>query len=150
MLVLTYSILQRHTDLYEQEKLTIFCALNYKKLSAQSLKQVSKNSKFPSRRAVEAFKTQQSKLRSLLQEVYYVRTKDEKEEIESVLHDTKGLDLDLPTEAQKLRADLQRMHSKALELGKVFGTMQIQVTNVIKSRLPFRGTNIRYLPKLFP
>ncbi|KAK9936172.1 hypothetical protein M0R45_013029 [Rubus argutus] len=103
------SILQRHTDLYEQEKLTICCALNYKKLSAQALKQVSKHSKFPSRRAVEAFKTQQSKQRSLLQEVCYVRTKDEKEEIEST-----------------------------------------QVTNVIKSRVPFRGTNIGYLPKLFP
>lgn len=141
---------KRHTDLYEQEKLTICCALNYKKLSAQALKQVSKHSKFPSRRAVEAFKTHQSKQRSLLQEVCYVRTKDEKEEIESVLRDTKRLDLDLPTEAQKLRADLQRMHSKALELGNVFGTMQTQVTNVIKSRVPFRGTNIGYLPKLFP
>ncbi|XP_062013367.1 BTB/POZ domain-containing protein At3g22104-like [Rosa rugosa] len=136
-----------HPGLSEQEKLTICCALNYKKLSAGPLKQAS-HTKFPSRRAVEAFKKQRSKLRSVLQEVYYIRTKDKKEEIESVLLDAKSLDL--PTEAQKLRADLQRMHSKALELGKVFGTMQIQVTSVNKSRLPFQATNTRYLPKLFP
>ncbi|PRQ28592.1 putative SKP1/BTB/POZ domain, NPH3 domain-containing protein [Rosa chinensis] len=134
-----------HTGLSEQEKLTICCALNYKKLSAGPLKQASRT-KFPSRRAVEAFKKQRSKLRSVHQEVYYIRTKDKKEEIESVLLDAKSLDL--PTEAQKLSADL--MHLKALELGKVFGTMQIRVTSVIKSRLPFQATNTRYLSKLFP
>ncbi|XP_050378215.1 short-chain dehydrogenase TIC 32, chloroplastic-like [Argentina anserina] len=81
-------------------------------LSAEALKQVS-CTKFPSRRAVSAFKKQQSKLRSFLQEVYYIGTKDETEEIDPVLLDTK--DLDLPT--------------KALELKRVFGTVQIQVKN---------------------
>ncbi|XP_050371256.1 BTB/POZ domain-containing protein At3g22104-like [Argentina anserina] len=122
-----------HTGLYEQEKLTICCALNYKKLSAEALKQVP-CTKFPSRRAVEAFKKQQSNLRSFLQDFYYIGTKDEKEEIDPVLLDAK--DLDLPT--------------KALELKRVFGAVQIQVKNVIKSRLPFQTTNNRYLPNLFP
>ncbi|KAL6198012.1 hypothetical protein ACLB2K_027804 [Fragaria x ananassa] len=136
-----------HTGLYEQEKLNICCALNYKKLSARHLKQAYRT-KFPSRRAVEAFKRQQSNLRSLLQEVCYMRTKDKKEEIESILHDTYSLDL--PTEAQKLREDSQSMPSKTLELRKAFETAHIQVTNGIKSRLPFWANNTRYLPKLFP
>ncbi|KAK9907034.1 hypothetical protein M0R45_002487 [Rubus argutus] len=102
---------KRHTDLYEQEKLTICCALNYKKLSAQALKQVSKHSKFPSRRAVEAFK-------------------------------------DTSIQAKKLAPGKNAF--QGIGIGYVFGTMQTQVTNVIKSRVPFRGTNIGYLPKLFP
>lgn len=140
--------------------MSICCALNYGKLSAETLRHLALNSKFPTRRAVEAFTAYQSKLRSLFREAYNLKTldsvlihtcnvfKDEKEDTEQIipLYTKK---LDLPTDEHKLKADLQSMHLKALDLGNVCGTMEMQMATIIKLRLSFRGS-IQYLPKLFP
>lgn len=140
--------------------MSICCALNYDKLSAHSLKHLTQNIKFPPRRAVEAFTTEQSKLRSLLHKAYNLKTLDSllihtQNEIKHEKQDTEHIipiytkKLDLPTEAEKLRADLQTMHWKTLELGNTCGTMEMQMAAITKSRLSFRGS-IQYLPKLFP
>ncbi|KAL6282158.1 hypothetical protein ACE6H2_013087 [Prunus campanulata] len=151
---------KRHADLFEEEKMSICCALNYDKLSAHSLKHLTQNIKFPPRGAVEAFTTEQSKLRSLLHKAYNLKTLDSllihtDNEIKHEKQDTEHIipiytkKLDLPTEAEKLRAHLQTMHWKTLEMGNTCGTMEMQMAAIMKSRLSFRGS-IQYLPKLFP
>lgn len=151
--------MQRRADLFREEKMSICCALNYERLSTETLKHLAQNSKFPPRKAVEAFATEQLKLRSLFHEAYNLKTldslfidagkeiRDEKEESEQMIpFSTKKLDL--PTETRKRRADLQSMQWKASEFG-VCGTMEMKMTGALNLRLSFRGST-RYLPTLFP
>jgi hypothetical protein len=59
---------QVHAELGEEERASVCCALNHEKLSPEALKDLSRNSKFPSETVERALITQQSKIRRLLLE----------------------------------------------------------------------------------
>ncbi|KAK6917394.1 NPH3 domain [Dillenia turbinata] len=62
--------LEVHSSLSEEERTKICSALNYDKLSPDSLKHLEQNSKFPPRSAIEAFSTQHTKSKSLFHGVH--------------------------------------------------------------------------------
>ncbi|CAH2057397.1 unnamed protein product, partial [Thlaspi arvense] len=134
--------------------------LNYEKLSSEACDHLTRNRKFPSESATQALISQQCKLRSLLQETDPAQTfvdspcslagidlKEKKydeacEQI--VLYAGK---LNLSSENDKLRAHLQGMQWRVLELEKVCRKMQSQMAKIMKSRLSSQST-ARSLPKL--
>ncbi|GLT70738.1 hypothetical protein SLA2020_427980 [Shorea laevis] len=131
--------LEVHAGLCEEERVSVCCALNHEKLSPEALKDLSRNSKFPSETVERALITQKSKIKRLL----HAKFKEGKD-AEQILLYNKRLDLS----SDKLRADLQGMHWKAIELEKVCGTMQTHMTSMMRSRLPILISNVRSLPKL--
>ncbi|KAG6722396.1 hypothetical protein I3843_03G159700 [Carya illinoinensis] len=151
--------LEVHAGLLEEEKLKICCALNYEKLSAEACVHLSHNKKFPSRSAVQALISQQYKLKSLLHGTNNsrsltdspstsseVRSKGKKDEASKqvVLYAGK---LDISSESEKLRAHLQGMQWRVIELEKVCRKMQTQMAKILKSRVSSHG-HTRSLPKL--
>ena len=153
-------MLQVHLGLSEEEKMRVCGGLNYEKLSSEACNHLTKNRKFPSKSAAEALISQKSKLKSLLQETNQpnslVRSpssfagsskgKAKKDEYcqQIVLYAGK---LDISTENQRLRAHLQGMQWRVLELEKVCNKMQIQMAKIMKSRLSSQG-NAKSLPRL--
>ncbi|KAF8414056.1 hypothetical protein HHK36_002055 [Tetracentron sinense] len=151
--------LEVHAGLSEEEKMKVCCALNYEKLSIEACKHVAQNPKFPSRTAVQALISQQSKLKSLLQDTNHLKSFDDspcsyiekgskgkkEEEGEQIVLYAKKLDLSM--ENEKLRANLQGMQWRVMELEKVCRKMQTQMTKIMKSR-PSGPSNSRSLPKL--
>ncbi|XAR55427.1 hypothetical protein NMG60_11035494 [Bertholletia excelsa] len=152
--------LEVHSGLSEEEKINICSGLNYEKLSSEACDHLTRNRKFPSESATQALISQQCKLRSLLQETDPAQTfvdspcslagidlKEKKydeacEQI--VLYAGK---LNLSSENDKLRAHLQGMQWRVLELEKVCRKMQSQMAKIMKSRLSSQST-ARSLPKL--
>ncbi|XVF44486.1 hypothetical protein PTKIN_Ptkin02bG0126900 [Pterospermum kingtungense] len=59
--------LEVHAGLSEEEKLKIYSAVNYEKLSTEACIHLSQNAKFPSKSAAHALTSQQLKLKNLLQ-----------------------------------------------------------------------------------
>ncbi|PON48544.1 Voltage dependent potassium channel [Parasponia andersonii] len=151
--------LEVHSRLSEEEKMKICSALNHEKLSAEACIHLSQNTKFPSKSAVQALISQQFKLKSLLHatsntkscngspcraiEVGNETKKDESEE-QVVLYAGK---LDLPSDNKNLRAHLQGMQWRVMELEKVCRKMQIQMAKIMKSRAPSQS-HTRSLPRL--
>ncbi|KAF9679065.1 hypothetical protein SADUNF_Sadunf07G0101300 [Salix dunnii] len=151
--------LQVHTGLSEEEKIKIYCALNYEKLSVEARNHLSQNKRFPSKGAVQALMSQQVKLKSLVKatdktkcyidspsgalEIGNKGKKNEASE-QSVLYAGK---LDSPTNNEKLRAHLQGMQWRVTELEKICLKMQTQMTKIKKSRVSSQSTP-RSLPKL--
>uniref|UniRef100_A0A5B7AT68 NPH3 domain-containing protein n=1 Tax=Davidia involucrata TaxID=16924 RepID=A0A5B7AT68_DAVIN len=148
--------LEVHAGLSEEERTNICCGLNYEKLSSETCNYLAQNAKFPSKSAVQAFIYQQCKLKNLLQDTIQpnpfidspcslmeIDTKGKKDEAfeEIVLCAGK---LDLSAENEKLRAHLQGVQWRVLELEKVCRKMQTQMTKIMKSRL----SNARSLPRL--
>uniref|UniRef100_A0A5B7AUQ0 BTB/POZ domain-containing protein n=1 Tax=Davidia involucrata TaxID=16924 RepID=A0A5B7AUQ0_DAVIN len=148
--------LEVHAGLSEEERMNICCGLNYEKLSSETCNYLAQNAKFPSKSAVQALIYQQSKLKNLLQDTIQpnpfidspcslmeIDTKGKKDEAfeEIVLCAGK---LDLSAENEKLRAHLQGVQWRVLELEKVCRKMQTQMTKIMKSRL----SNARSLPRL--
>ncbi|XP_050208202.1 BTB/POZ domain-containing protein At3g22104 isoform X2 [Mercurialis annua] len=138
--------LEVHAGLSEEEKTKICCALNYEKLSAEACIHLAQNKKFSSRSAALALRFQQLKLKNLLQGA------------NSTCHDgspSEGSDqivvyagkLDLPDDSEKLKAHLQGMQCRVIELEKVCRKMQSQMTKIMKSRVGSHS-NARSLPKL--
>nr|GMD04534.1 BTB/POZ domain-containing protein At3g22104 [Ipomoea batatas] len=146
--------LEVHSGLPEEEKMTICCELNYEKLSTEARNHLAQNNKFPSKSAVQALISQQSKLKSLLQKTNqdspcrFQRTESLKKDDQGceqiVLYARK---LDLSTQNDNLRAHLQGMQWRVMELERVCRKMQIQMTKIMKSRLTSQ-TNPRSLPRL--
>ncbi|PON82659.1 Voltage dependent potassium channel [Trema orientale] len=151
--------LEVHSGLSEEEKMKICSALNHEKLSAEAGIHLSQNTKFPSKSAVQALISQQFKLKSLLHatsntkscngslcraiEVGNETKKDESVE-QVVLYAGK---LDLPSDNKNLRAHLQGMQWRVMELEKVCRKMQIQMAKIMKSRAPSQS-HTRSLPRL--
>lgn len=148
-----------HAGLLEKEKLKICCALNYEKLSAEVCVHLSQNKKFPSRSAVQALISQQYKLKNLLHGTNNsrlftdspsnsteVRSEGRKNEASKqvVLYAGK---LDVLSESEKLRAHLQGMQWRVIELEEVCRKMQTQMAKILKSRASSHG-HARSLPKL--
>ncbi|CAN0914651.1 BTB/POZ domain-containing protein At3g22104 [Linum grandiflorum] len=155
--------LEVHNGLSEEEKMKICCALNYEKVSAEVCMQISQNRKFPSRTAIQALMSQQVKLKNLLQPTSHVTTttclvdspcsslggtdpKVKRNDEQIVLYAAK---LDFSTDNERLRAHLQGMQWRVMELEKVCRKMQTQMTKIIKSKAtPNRSSNPRSLPKM--
>lgn len=152
-------LLKVHAGLSEEEKLSVCCGLNYEKLSSEPCNHLTKNKKFPSKSAVQALISQKCKLKNLLQETdrpnsfvdlpsSFVQTK-RKAKMDGdcqqiVLYAGK---LDISTENERLKAHLQGMQWRVLELEKVCSKMQIQMAKIIKSRLSSQST-AKSLPRL--
>ncbi|KAJ4851259.1 hypothetical protein Tsubulata_019946 [Turnera subulata] len=153
-----YLEVQVHSGLSEEERVKICCALNYEKLSAEVCIHLSENKKFPSRSAVQALMSQKIKLKSLLRfandtKVYgdspspcSLSGKGQKNEASDqiVLYAGK---LDLSPDKEELKAHLQGMQWRVIELEKVCMKMQNQMTKILKSRVPSHS-NARSLPRL--
>lgn len=148
-----------HSGLSEEEKMKICCALNHEKLSAESCIHVSQNLKFPSRSAVQVLISQQFKLKSLLHATNNTKScvdsssrateagnesKKDKSEEQVVLF---AGSLDLQADSKNLRAHLQGMQWRVMELEKVCRKMQIQMAKIMKSRAPSQSHS-RSLPRL--
>lgn len=155
----TLVLKQVHDWLSEEEKLNICCGLNYDKLSPEACDQLAQNPKFPSKLAVQGIISQHSKLRCLLHETNQtnpfidspcssvdVDTSGKKDEAceQIVLY---AENLDISAENEKLKAHLQGMQRRVLELEKVCKKMQTQMTKIMKSRVPSQSS-ARSLPKL--
>ncbi|CAI0550248.1 unnamed protein product [Linum tenue] len=150
--------LEAHTGLSNEEKMKICCALNYEKVSAEVCMHISQNKKFPSRTAIQALMSQQVKLKNLLQPTNATTCfvdspcsslgepdqKGNKDEQQIVLYAAK---LDFSADNERLRAHLQGMQWRVMELEKVCRKMQTQMTKMMKSKTPNRSSS-RSLPKL--
>ncbi|ONK74686.1 uncharacterized protein A4U43_C03F9100 [Asparagus officinalis] len=139
--------LEVHTRLSEEEKMKICCSINYEKLSSETCKHLAQNSKFPSRTAIQALVSQHSKLKNLLKDTNNLRLlgkgSDSDEQI--ILYAKK---LDLSTENEKLRANLEGMQWKVMELEKVCRKMQVKMAKMAKAKLRSNRKSSRSLPKL--
>ncbi|KAA8524554.1 hypothetical protein F0562_010977 [Nyssa sinensis] len=151
--------LEVHAGLSEEEKMNICCGLNYEKLSSETCNHLAHNAKFPSKSAAQAIISQQYKLKNLLQDTNQptpftdspcsfveINSKGKKNEAceQIVLYAGK---LDLSSENEKLKAHLQGMQWRVLELEKVCKKMQTQMTKIMKSRLS-NHSNAKSLPRL--
>lgn len=146
---------QVHGGLSEEEKMTVCCALNYEKLSPEALRHLARNSKLPSRAAAKAVITsQQTKLKSLLPNTHPLKdfsysascytiegSKDKKGDLDQILLHVRKIELS--TENERLRAHLQGMQWRVIELEKACKGMQTRMEHMMKSRLQPRS-----LPKL--
>ncbi|KAL4362701.1 hypothetical protein GQ457_04G005130 [Hibiscus cannabinus] len=148
-----------HAGLSEEEKLKICCALNYEKLSSDACIHLSRNANFPSKSAVQALVSQQSKPKNLLQgtkntklntdspckftETRRKAKKDEGSE-QTILYSRKS---DVPSDHENLRTHLQGMQGRVIELEKLCKKMQNQMARLMKSKISTQGT-ARSLPRL--
>ncbi|KAL2474212.1 BTB/POZ domain-containing protein [Forsythia ovata] len=150
--------LEVHSGLSEEEKTRVCRGLDYEKLSSDALNHLAQNKKFPSKSAVEALNFQQCRLKNLLQctnqpnnftnsPVFHktgsMEKKDEPRE-QIVLYAGK---LDFSTENERIRAHIQGMQWRVLELEKICKKMQIQMTKIMKSRLS-NHSNAKSVPRL--
>ncbi|GLT87041.1 hypothetical protein SLE2022_051430 [Rubroshorea leprosula] len=151
--------LEVHAGLSEEEKMQICYALNYEKLSAEACIHLSQNAKFPSKSAAQALISQQSKLKSLTKAINNskpstdfphsfipeIRGKGKKEAGQQILlYSSK---LDFSDNNEKLRAHLQGMQWRVMELEKVCQRMHSQMAKIMKSRVSSHSSP-RSLPRL--
>lgn len=144
----------------EEEKVKVCCALNYEKLSSDACVHLSQNAKFPSKSSVEALFSQQLKLKNLLQ-----GTKNSKSDMDSPckLNETRAKAkkgegseqivlysgrLDISGDNENLRAHLQGMQWRVIELEKLCKKMQAQMAKLMKSKTPTTHSTARSLPRL--
>lgn len=134
----------------------ICCALNYEKLSSDICKDLSQNLKFPSRSAIQALLSQQSKLKSLLQDTDSLNSSNTSPCTNSDQANAKITDeqivlhakrLDLATENQEIKTHLQGMQWRVMELEKVCQKLQTQIAKIMNAKAASPG-NPRSLPKL--
>ncbi|KAF3789592.1 BTB/POZ domain-containing protein [Nymphaea thermarum] len=151
--------LQAHSGLSEEEKMKVCSVLNHEKLSLEVCKHIAQNSRIPSRAAIQAVVCQQSKLKTLLEssdnqhrpttssppalktKEFKAPDKDAGNQI--VLFAEK---LDLSTENEKLKARLQGMQWKVMELEKMCRKMQTDMSKIMKSKVGSHGS--ARLPRL--
>ncbi|KAJ7981349.1 BTB/POZ domain-containing protein [Quillaja saponaria] len=152
--------LEVHAGLSEAEKLKICCGLNYEKLSAEVCILLSQNKKFPSKSAARALISQQFKLKSLLHGTpssksftdspyspnIDVRNREKKDKTSEQVLMYSGK-LDPSADNEKLRAHLQGMQCRVMELEKVCRKMQRKMEKITKSKVS-RHSHARSLPKL--
>ncbi|GMI74778.1 hypothetical protein like AT3G22104 [Hibiscus trionum] len=152
--------LEVHAGLSEEEKLNICCALNYEKLSSDACIHLSQNAKFPSKSTVQSLISRQLKLKNFLQvtkntkldmdsprKFTETRSKAKKGEgsEQTVLYPGK-LDVSADNN-ENMRAHLQGMQGRVIELEKLCKKMQNQMAKLMKSKVSAHGT-ARSLPRL--
>lgn len=140
----------------------ICCAINYDKLSSESSKHLARNTKFPTRAAVQALISQQSKLKNYLQKdntnprvLVHPPPKQDKQPKESQSDDSEQIvlhanyKLDLTKENEKLKAQLQGIQWRVLELEKACKEMQAQMTKAMtKNKTSSSSASRSSLPRL--
>ncbi|GMJ06716.1 hypothetical protein like AT3G22104 [Hibiscus trionum] len=135
--------LEVHAELSEEEKMKICCALNYEKLSSEACLHLSRNAKFPSKIHIRALVSQQSKLKSLRQGINNAKCCGDSPYrltgIEGRAMEDEG--------SEKLRAQIQRMQWRLMELEKMCKKMQTQMTKIMKPKVSNHRTK-RSLPRL--
>lgn len=148
--------MQVHSGLSEEQKMKVCCGLTYEKLSPQALDHLTRNAKFPTKSAVQAVASQQHKLKSLLQDTNHVPSSSSPLEAANgsrrgeggskqvVLYAKK---FNLTDENEKLKAHLQGMQWRVVELEKVCRKMQVQMTKVMKSRMASQSS-AKSVPRL--
>ncbi|MFS8024578.1 putative BTB/POZ domain, NPH3 domain, NPH3/RPT2-like family protein [Helianthus anomalus] len=156
--------LQVHTGLSDEEKTSIFNSLDYTKLSSESCNHLTQNAKFPSRYAALALKGQQLKLENLFRgmdvqkrfvlpphELVATETKNDEMREQVVIyaeqvvpHEAKE---DIVSENEKMKAHLEGMQWRVVELEKVCRKMQTQMSKLLKSKSS-RQTSAKSLPRL--
>ncbi|CAN6452049.1 unnamed protein product [Victoria cruziana] len=147
--------LQAHSGLSEEEKMKVCSVLNHEKLSLEVCKHIAQNSTFPSRAAIQAVVCQQSKLKTLLQSSdhhprpkpnspFALKPKDVKVSGNQIVLFTEKLDLS--AENEKLKARLQGMQWKVMELEKMCRKMQTDMSKMLKSKVGNHGS--ARLPRL--
>ncbi|CAN6457917.1 unnamed protein product [Victoria cruziana] len=151
--------LEVHSGLSEQEKVKVCRVLNHEKLSVEVCKHITQNSKIPSRSAIQAVISQQSKLKTLL-EGYEHSPFDINAPLSCKSDISKstrrGADdqivvlakrIDLSMENEKLKAHLQGMQWKVIELEKMCRKMQNQMSKMMMKNKASSHGNAR-LPRL--
>ncbi|WVZ03419.1 hypothetical protein V8G54_024225 [Vigna mungo] len=151
--------LEVHAQLSQEERVKICCVLNYEKLSPQACLHLSQNKKFPSKSAVQALVSQQSKLKNLLHVTPSTssyndspcssngaaqKVKKDKTSEQVVLY---AGNFDLSTDNEKLKAHLQGMQWRVMELEKFCRKMQVQMAKITKSKAS-GNSYAKSLPKL--
>ncbi|XP_047161749.1 BTB/POZ domain-containing protein At3g22104 [Vigna umbellata] len=151
--------LEVHAQLSQEERVKICCVLNYEKLSPQACLHLSQNKKFPSKSAVQALISQQSKLKNLLHVTPSTssyndspcssngaaqKVKKDKTSEQVVLY---AGNFDLATDNEKLKAHLQGMQWRVMELEKFCRKMQVQMAKITKSKAS-GNSYAKSLPKL--
>ncbi|PIN19630.1 hypothetical protein CDL12_07689 [Handroanthus impetiginosus] len=152
--------LEVHSNLSEEHKMKVCLGLNYEKLSSGAFNHLARNANFPCESAVQAVISQQRKLKSLLQdtnqanfndsprcsfETTHKGSKVEDEGSKQIILYAKKLNLS--DENEKLKAHLEGMQWRALELENVCRKMQIQMTKMMKSRTSSQSS-AKSVPKL--
>ncbi|XP_023754841.1 BTB/POZ domain-containing protein At3g22104 isoform X1 [Lactuca sativa] len=152
--------LQVHMGLSDEEKTNICASLNYEKLSSEICNHVMQNEKFPSKITKLALKAQQVNLENLFLDIDIQKrfalppceteTKDGRHG-QVVLYAKQvvphGGKMDIVNENEKMRAHLEGMQWRVIELEKVCKKMQTQMTKILKSRLS-RQNSAKSLPRL--
>ncbi|KZV15136.1 BTB/POZ domain-containing protein-like [Dorcoceras hygrometricum] len=149
-----------HSGLSEEQKMEVCFGLNYEKLSPEAVNHLSRNTKFPSKSAIHALFSQQCKSKRLLQdtnpapltdsplttlETSRKGTRDDSADQQIVLCVKK---LDGSDENKKIRAHLQGMHWRVMELENDCRNMQIQMEQMVKSGFPNHAKAKSGVPKL--
>ncbi|KAL0354146.1 UNVERIFIED_CONTAM: BTB/POZ domain-containing protein [Sesamum angustifolium] len=124
--------LEVHSGLSDEQKMKVCSGLNYEKLSPEAFDHIAQNANFPSKSTAQALVSQQRKLKSLLQDANEGGFTKEESSKQIVLYAKK---FSLSDENEKLKAHLQGMQWRVLELEKVCTKMQIQMTKMMKSRM---------------
>ncbi|GMI91492.1 hypothetical protein like AT3G22104 [Hibiscus trionum] len=140
--------LQIHGGICEAQKMRICSALNYAKLSTYALRHLARNSKFPSRIAIQGFLNQQSKLEGQKHINTFITAESIKEKENSYQILVYAKRVDVPEEAEQLDVQLQGMQCRVTEPEKLCGIMHAQIGNIPRTRLSSLGNNARFLPKL--
>ncbi|KAK6919435.1 BTB/POZ domain [Dillenia turbinata] len=144
--------LQVHGVLSAEEKIKVCCSLNYDKLSSEVCIHLAQNTKFPSKSVIQALLSQKSKLKSILHDTNQPKSPSNFKESDCKMKDDDSEQillyagkLNVISENERLRAHLQGMQWRVMELEKVCEKMQTQMTKIMKSRSP---TSTRSLPRL--
>ncbi|KAK7312743.1 hypothetical protein VNO77_36835 [Canavalia gladiata] len=151
--------LEVHTQLSQEERLKICCGLNYEKLSPQACLHLSQNTHFPSKSAVQTLISQQSKLKNLLHVTPNTTSyndspcsssgaaqKGQKDKNSEQVGLYAG-NFDFSADNEKLKAHLQGMQWRVMELEKFCRKMQIQMEKITKSKASGHSY-AKSLPKL--
>ncbi|KAI3745063.1 hypothetical protein L1987_58164 [Smallanthus sonchifolius] len=153
--------LQVHTGLSDEEKTSIFNSLDYTKLSSESCNHLTQNDKCPPRFATLALKAQQFKLENLFRgmdvQKRFILPPHELVATDEGMHEQvviyaeqvvpyEGKE-DIVIENEKMKAHLEGMQWRVVELEKVCRKMQTQMTKILKSKLS-RQTSAKSLPRL--
>ncbi|KAE8696759.1 60S ribosomal protein L8 [Hibiscus syriacus] len=148
--------LQIRGGISEAQKMRICSALNYAKLSTDALRDLARNSRFPSRIAIQGFLNRQSKLENLIERQKHTNAFSgsisneesikEKENSDGILVYAKRFGVS--EKAEQLDVQLQETQCKVTEQEKFCGIMHAQIGNIPRTRLSSLGNNARFLPKL--
>ncbi|GER53252.1 phototropic-responsive NPH3 family protein [Striga asiatica] len=149
-----------HTSLSEEQKMKVCLGINYEKLSPEALNHLAHNSIFPPKSAVQALVSQQRKLKSLLQKntnqvtfadfspnTDFEMTYKEKEDDGSKQIVLYAKRLSICDENEKLKAHLQGMQFRVVELENLCRKMQNRMMKMMRSRVPSESS-VKSVPKI--